>query len=314
MDHRDQEMVVQAAWMYYEYNLTHAQIAEKLNVSRPTVTRLIQTALDKGIVQIKVIRPLPERYRIQRELEAAFGLKDSVIFHTPEDNNMLLQEIAWSLVDYLRQHVKDGDTVGFGWATSFARVPDYLRWLDPLPNCRIVPMVGSYVGFERPFVVAAAIAEAIEGRFYPIFAPNMLKNKDALEVFMNEPSIQRAVEVAKQSDICFMNVGNTLDTNSLVKYSTLTSEDMREFRKLGLVGEAMLNFFDISGNYIPLELNDRVIGISWEELSSIPHIVVVSWGKHKVEALLGILRSGMCHTLISDVNTVRAVLEMNSKA
>lgn len=311
MDHRDEAVVVQAAWMYYEDGMTHAQIAEQLKVSRPTVTRLLQTALDKGIVQIKVVRPVPEAYKVQRELEACFGLKDSVIFYTPKDHLMMYQELAWAIVDYFRRNVKDGDVVGFGWALSFNRVPDYLRWLDELPACRIVHLMGNFVGPNRPFAVAAAVAEAVKGQFYPLYAPVLLNSKETLSAFMSEPSIQQALELARQCDMAFFNVGNTLDHNTLVQYSAFTSEDMSAFRQRGLVGDALLRYYDVQGNHIPLEMNERVIGINWDDLSRIPHLVLATWGQHKVKAILGMLRSGLCHTLITDIQTARAVIELH---
>ena len=40
----DQELMIQAAWMYYRDGLTQKAIAHKLGVPRVTVTRLLQQA------------------------------------------------------------------------------------------------------------------------------------------------------------------------------------------------------------------------------------------------------------------------------
>ena len=45
-------LVLEAARLYYEHNFNQAQIATKLEVSRPGVSRLLQEARDNGIVKL----------------------------------------------------------------------------------------------------------------------------------------------------------------------------------------------------------------------------------------------------------------------
>ena len=49
----DLDLVVRAAWLYYEDGLTQAQIATRLFVSRQTVGRLLESARQHGIVRIE---------------------------------------------------------------------------------------------------------------------------------------------------------------------------------------------------------------------------------------------------------------------
>ncbi|MEL6209782.1 MAG: sigma factor-like helix-turn-helix DNA-binding protein, partial [Pseudomonadota bacterium] len=46
----DDDLMVRAAWMYYHDDLTHAEIARKLGLSRVKVTRLLKRAREQGIV------------------------------------------------------------------------------------------------------------------------------------------------------------------------------------------------------------------------------------------------------------------------
>lgn len=45
------------AKLYYEENLGQTAIAEKLQVSRPTISRSLQIAKEEGLVKIKVENP-----------------------------------------------------------------------------------------------------------------------------------------------------------------------------------------------------------------------------------------------------------------
>lgn len=55
MDREKQQLSIEAARLYYQSDYSQQQIAEQLNISRPTVSRLLQYAKEKGYVQIRVM-------------------------------------------------------------------------------------------------------------------------------------------------------------------------------------------------------------------------------------------------------------------
>ena len=48
------KLAIKAAEMYYLENGSQLQISKKMGVSRPTVSRLLQYAKDKGLVKIQI--------------------------------------------------------------------------------------------------------------------------------------------------------------------------------------------------------------------------------------------------------------------
>ena len=73
MDKNDK--VIQAAKLYYMLDCTQNEIAKKLGVSRPTVSRMLQTAKREGIVQIKICEKAERLTDLETELEQKYGLK-----------------------------------------------------------------------------------------------------------------------------------------------------------------------------------------------------------------------------------------------
>ncbi|EFG7218134.1 MarR family transcriptional regulator, partial [Escherichia coli] len=57
MDKEKQQLSIEAARLYYQSDYSQQQIAEQLQISRPTVSRLLQFAKEKGYVQIRVMDP-----------------------------------------------------------------------------------------------------------------------------------------------------------------------------------------------------------------------------------------------------------------
>lgn len=60
MDREKQQLSIEAARLYYQSDYSQQQIAEQLNISRPTVSRLLQYAKEKGYVQIRVMDPFED--------------------------------------------------------------------------------------------------------------------------------------------------------------------------------------------------------------------------------------------------------------
>ena len=50
----DLRLMIKACDMYYNENLSQQEIASKLNISRPTLSRLLASAKEQNLIQIQV--------------------------------------------------------------------------------------------------------------------------------------------------------------------------------------------------------------------------------------------------------------------
>lgn len=73
MDREKQQFSIEAARLYYQSDYSQQQIAEQLNISRPTVSRLLQYAKEKGYVQIRVMDPFEDLDALGSILEEKYG-------------------------------------------------------------------------------------------------------------------------------------------------------------------------------------------------------------------------------------------------
>ena len=78
------DATISAAWLYYHHDLTQAEIAKQLQVSRPTVANLLTLARGRGIVSISLRPDLLSRLSLAEELRARFGLQNAYIVPTPD--------------------------------------------------------------------------------------------------------------------------------------------------------------------------------------------------------------------------------------
>lgn len=57
MDQVKTQKMIEAAKMYYYMDYSQQDIAEKLGITRPTVSRYLQQAKENGYVRIRIIDP-----------------------------------------------------------------------------------------------------------------------------------------------------------------------------------------------------------------------------------------------------------------
>ena len=77
-----QDIMIAAAHFYYNECFTQKEIADKLDVSRVMVTRLLKRARDEDMVQISVKKPLPVNYQLALNLEKKYGLNLARVVRT----------------------------------------------------------------------------------------------------------------------------------------------------------------------------------------------------------------------------------------
>ena len=70
---------VKVSRLYYIDKISQTAIAQKLKLSRPTVSRLLQLAQDQQIVQIKINNPFEEVSDLPNELASKYGLQKVLI-------------------------------------------------------------------------------------------------------------------------------------------------------------------------------------------------------------------------------------------
>ena len=302
------DLMLRAVWMYYNDNLTHAEIAKKLRTSRVKITRLLQKARDEGLVEIRIIKPLPATYELAQRIEKTFGLDEVIVAVSGVSIKESIEAVGQATARYLTETISCDCTIGFGWSTTISRMSSYLVAPDHPVACTIVELAGSMLRQANPYSVSARVAETFGATLHPLPVPVIVENSAAREAILSEPSIQAALEMARASQIAFVGLGDAGPEGTMVSLGYLTPDEMRDVRARGAVGEILMRYFNRDGQPISTPLDDQVIGLRWHELKRIPRLVIVAAGPRKVEPIRGLLRSGLAHGLITDTDTAEVVL------
>ena len=106
-----------------------------------------------------------------------------------------------------------------------------------------------------------------------------------------------------------LGVGNLNPAQSgFVKGGFLSVEELAELSGGGAVGDMAGHIFTIDGCLYDKQYDDRIIGVTLDDLKHIAKTIVVAAGPEKTEAILGALRTGAVTVLVTDDRTASSML------
>ena len=80
-------------------------------------------------------------------------------------------------------------------------------------------------------------------------------------------------------------------------------------RECGAVGDVLVRFYDRHGQPVRTPLDDRVIGMSLDQLKQVKRSVGIAGGQLKHDAIRSALLGGLINVLITDRFTAQALAE-----
>ena len=85
-------------------------------------------------------------------------------------------------------------------------------------------------------------------------------------------------------------------------------------REAGAVGDICLRFFDRHGRPVSTPLDDRVIGMTRDQLRRVKRAVALAGGKRKFAAIRAALLGGLVNVLVTDRFTAQHLIDNRDAA
>nr|WP_071460372.1 sugar-binding transcriptional regulator [Bacillus mediterraneensis] len=303
--------VIEAAKLYYLLDKNQNEIASILGVSRPTVSRLLQTAKAEGIVEIRINNPAEHSSNLTNELEQKFKIKKAIVTAIPQyEDKIIKNHLGKRAADFLHEMVKDGDTIGVTWGTTLYHIARELQQ-KPVNNVKVVQLKGGISHSETNTYVSEILY--LFGKAFntsPIHLPlpaivDHFVVKQAMEA---DRHIKRVLDLGKQANIALFTVGTIRSESLLFRLGYFTDADLKEIYSHA-AGDICSRFFDKQGNLLNETLNDRTLGIDLEALKKKEYSILVGGGPQKIEGIYGALKGGYANVLITDQFTARFLLD-----
>lgn len=296
---------------YYEKDMNQREIAKLIGVSRPQISRMLTMAKKEGIVKITILDAIDSYQDLEALLKKYFKLKDAIV--VPINNyipDMIRQVVGKAGANYLSSMVKNNYKIGVSWGISIYEMVKALESTEA-NGIEVVQLIGG-LGQTAPvlqsFEFSKQLANKFNGTCHLLHAPGITSNKEIADSLKKDREISRILKLGKKVDIAIVGMDALWRHRSLVQVENLAENDLKILAAKKAVGQACFRFYDSFGNICSQQLNDRVIGISLDELKGINTVIGVATSLDTVEAILGGLRSGFLDVLISDEKTVEEII------
>ncbi len=312
MEWQEKRQLVKVSSMYYHDGLTQAQIAQKLGVSRPVISKLLQRAKDEGIVKIYIKDESVHTVELERQLEQYFGLSDAVVVpNNGLSEEMAKREVGQAGASYISNNIKDVKSIGISWGETLAHLVQEYPY-ERREDVTVVPLEGG-MGVKQVQIhanqLANELAKKLQSTCTYLYAPAIVETEELKERLMGMEDVQTVLEIGRNVDVALIGIGNPYANSTLMRLGYIQEHDLTQLREVGTIGDIGFRFFDENGAPINDSLNTKVIGITLAEFQKIKKVIAVVEGQHKVESILGALKGKFIDVLITDELTASAIIK-----
>lgn len=294
-------LMASIAHLYYRKSMSQDMIAKKLYISRSTVSRLLQKALESEIVQIHINFPNERNTKLEEKIKAKFKVNRCHVLVTEESTSF--EQVCHYSASVIDELIEPNMTIGLSSGRTIYNVVGQLHGRSDY-NLRFTQVKGNanidtnYI-FDSPESVRIA-AKKYDAKFNLIFSPLYVFNSIARNYLLKDRMIVESLDVARECDLLIASVGH-VTSNEISIYRDYIDVSMLESSDIeGHITSIMGHFLNLNGKIINQRLDESVIGLSLDELKSIENKVVIAHGKDKSKSVLSVLKAGLVDTLIVD--------------
>lgn len=300
----DAELLMTAAVLYYERSASQREIAERLGVSRPTVSRLLQRARSSGIVRIEIVPPHVDPGMGQR-LRERLGL--SAVHVAPgraneADPGPLLAGPLGVALDAAT--LAGGDVVLVSWGRAVHSLSAHMH--RSLAGVVVAPAIGGNAS-DKPWFqtneIARLWAAALGGTPRYLHAPALV-SPELGQSLRSEPGIREVVRLWDSASVALVGVGAWPKPDPSYAAAGFPVDDPV---LVDAAGDIAGWSFTVDGQLLAYREPRQIFGVTPDQLRRIPHVICLAGSATKARAAIGAARAGLIDVLVTDATTARAI-------
>lgn len=310
----EDKLLVRIAEMYYQEDKNQNQISKELNIHRSTISRLLKRSRNEGIVNISINYDKAGSYHIEKELQEKFGLKKAIIVPAANDLSRSQKDLllADGVDSYLKEIIADNMIIGFSWGETMSAIPSGLTD-HHVSNILCVPMIGGPSGrLSSDFHVNTITYEAskkLNGRALLIDSPAFPETVSLKKALLENEFNQELIAYWRRIDIAILGIGSPC-LKASESWKQFYGEDVLAYLEgKKVIGDVVSRFYNIDGEHIENELDERLIGIDGTDLKRAAYRIGVAESVEKADSIAAALKGGYINVLVTTEETAKEVLK-----
>ena len=294
-------------------NLTQAEIAERLSLTRARVNRTLGECRETGLIRITLNSRLESCLALEDELRQRGLLRDALIIPTPDDPEQLFGLLGMAAGEYVSRFIATNPllNIGIGWGTTLRET---IRHVQPAghPDLCVTSMMGGLPqGLElNTFEIAGEFAKRLQAHCRYLAAPIYAASRRSRDTILAQEVFQEVLERWSTLELALLSMGDMTSRSLLIRNGLPRDVAVGELKANGAVGDVLGQFLDLRGRPISHAINSRAIALPLDRLAKVGTVALIAGGINKMQIVAAALRGGVGHVLISDEKTVAAALRL----
>lgn len=300
--------LVQVATLYYQDNKSQQEIADHLGVSRSLIALYLKRAREQNIVRIEIVNPQGQCEDLALAIQEKARLQSVHVIPNPSSSELARRSLGGALARFLEHRLQDGDVIGLGWGRTITESVNLLAPSHPR-RIEVVPLLGESsftASYSQMNQLTLQMARAFGGEPYFLLAPLVVGSSALRDGLLADEAVQSVTARWTHLTVACVGIGALPSVAGQVVY--LGEANVGGYMARGAVGDMVARHFSIDGKQIYMPLDDRILGISFEQLRTAHTVVAAAGGAEKAQAVLGALRTTLITDIFLDQDLAEAVL------
>jgi len=311
----DAEALSRVAIFYYEQNLNQQEIARRMGVSAMTVSRLLERARKHEIVEITIRAPFATVPHLEAGLVERYAVRRAVVLSNPLDRP-LPALVAQAAAFYLETHLKDDQVLGIAGGRTVAGIVGALHQsrLDGLHVVQLMGGMGTFA-YINPHTILQMACERLRARGTYFDAPAYARNAGLARTLTRDVVHGSALaDLWRRCDIAVLGIGNASHTGLYVESGFVSAAEIDAICAAGGIGDLLGRYFTGDGRFLDVSANRRAMAMPIADLRRVPIVLSAAWGRERLPAIRGALRTGCVSVLVTDDETATSLLSADREA
>ena len=249
----------------------------------------------RKLIKINIDHPMVQCLELEKKLMEQHNLRFCRVCPAPGiEFSQVLPGLATLGASVLEEFIRKSEptTIAIGTGRTIRACVRELKSQD-MSQHRIASLVGNlkHDGSASAFDSVMAMADKINAERFYLPGPVFTNSREELRKLLKQPIYRNVLKISETADVAFFAVaGIDLDAPILVD-GFITEVEARELLKQGAVAEILCNFFNVEGELIDHELNDRNTSVKLKNQTNF-HTISILGASTKHQSLSASLHEG----------------------
>jgi DNA-binding transcriptional regulator LsrR (DeoR family) len=294
---------------YYFDGASKSEIGVELGLSRFKVARVLDQARRSGLVRIELHYEGEIELDLSVRLARHLGLRRCLVVDTPEeDATQLRSALGRVAAGLLAESTTTQDVLGLAWSRTLLAM---CSSLTGLAGCAVVQLTGALPRSdvdEGSIELVRDVARIANGPAYCFYAPMIVPEAETARSLEAQPELARAMRRFGDLTTAIVSIGAWARERSTVA-DAISVEEFEADRRLGACAEVCGIQLNVAGEPMRTALSERIIGISAEQLRTVPEIIATAYGSAKADAVRAAVRAGFVTSLVTHASLAQRLLD-----